>query len=166
MFSIQTADKNDRFLIHQLASRIWPHTYGAILPQEQLNYMLEMMYAPENILHQMVELHHQYFIFYSGDQPAGYLSIETMENNSYIFQKIYALPEMQGTGLGRYMIEQGISFLKKNHPTPFTISLYVNRENKAVGFYKHMGFEIIDTRDHHIGNNYYMNDYIMAMHID
>lgn len=165
MFSIRTADLNDRYLINELASQVWENTYGQILTKDQLEYMFDMMYAPDNIARQITESGHLYFIVYKDNIPSGYLSIEQKDENTYIFQKVYALPEMQGTGMGRYMIEQGVSYLKSIHPLPFSIILYVNRENRAVGFYKHLGFKVIDTRDHHIGNGYYMNDYIMEMEV-
>ena len=60
--------------IHDLASRIWENTYGKILSKEQLDYMFDMMYAPDNILKQMEELHHQYFIILAG-RYAGRLFI-------------------------------------------------------------------------------------------
>ncbi len=52
--------------------------------------MFDMMYAPDNILKQMEELHHQYFIILADDMPAGYLSIEKTGENTYNFQKIYS----------------------------------------------------------------------------
>ena len=163
MFSIHRASIEDRFLIHTLASQVWGNTYGKILTKEQLDYMFDMMYSPESILKQIKELKHLYFIISSDNIPSGYLSIEQKDDDTYIFQKIYAIPQTQGTGIGRYMIEQGVSYLKNIHPTPFKIELFVNRENPAVGFYKHLGFEEIATRDHHIGNGFYMNDYIMQL---
>ena len=71
MFTIRKATIDDRSLIHDLASRIWENTYGKILSKEQLDYMFDMMYAPDNILKQMEELHHQYFIILADDMPAG-----------------------------------------------------------------------------------------------
>ena len=124
MFTIRKATIDDRSLIHDLASRIWENTYGKILSKEQLDYMFDMMYAPDNILKQMEELHHQYFIILADDMPAGYLSIEKTGENTYNFQKIYSLPEMHGTGIGRFIIEQGINYLKEVHTGPFTIELY------------------------------------------
>lgn len=165
MFSIRKANLQDCALIHDLASRIWENTYGSILTQEQVDYMFDMMYAPANLLTQMVEWHHQYFIISADGIPAGYLSIEKKEDNLFNFQKIYSLPEMHGTGIGRYIIEQGIAYLKSIHPGSFTIELYVNRHNPAVGFYQHMGLKAVDTRDYPIGKDYYMNDYVMKMDI-
>lgn len=166
MFSIRTAGLEDRFLIHNLASQVWENTYGHILTKEQLAYMFEMMYAPESLARQMTELGHHYFIISHNDVPSGYLSIEKQDDHSFIFQKIYALPQTQGTGMGRYMIEQGVDYLKSIHPLPFSIILYVNRANRALGFYQHMGFQIIDTRDYAIGNDFYMNDYIMELKVE
>ena len=53
MFTIRKATIDDRSLIHDLASRIWENTYGKILSKEQLDYMFDMMYAPDNSLKQM-----------------------------------------------------------------------------------------------------------------
>lgn len=165
MFSIRKATIEDCPLINKLASKIWEPTYGSILSREQLDYMFDMMYAPENLLKQINELHHQFFIIYADGEPSGYLSIETVDRDLYEFQKIYSLPALHGTGIGRYIIEQGIEYLKSIHPGPFTVELNVNRQNPAVGFYKHMGFHEHATRDFHIGDGYYMNDYIMRMDV-
>lgn len=87
MFSIRKATTDDCLLIRNLASQIWEPTYGSILSREQLDYMFEMMYAPESILNQMDKLHHEFFIIYKDGEPSGYLSIETVEKDLYEFQK-------------------------------------------------------------------------------
>ena len=165
MFTFRKASTADRFLIRELASQIWENTYKTILSKDQIDYMFDMMYAPENLLKQMTEQHHQFFIVYANLKPAGYLSIEKAGENTFIFQKIYSLPEMHGSGIGRFIIEEGTRYLKTICENSFTIELFVNRYNPAVGFYKHMGFQEIGTRDHAIGHDFYMNDYIMALHI-
>jgi len=48
---------------------------------------------------------------------------------------------------------------KENHSE--TISLNVNRFNKAFAFYKKMGFEIVAEENIEIGNGYLMEDYKM-----
>lgn len=165
MKTIRKASTADKLLIHQLASQTWEHTYGHILTKEQLEYMFDMMYAPDNIVRQMEEKKHVYFIIYSDNTPCGYISIERVDENLFIFQKIYLLPSFQGKGIGRYMIEEGISYIKNVHPGSCKVQLYVNRNNKALEFYKRMQFNIIDTRDYPIGHDYFMNDYIMERDI-
>ena len=166
MYTIEQANLEDRDTIREIASRTWEPTYRNILSKAQIDYMFEMMYAPENIIKQMTELHHQYFIISEGGIPKGYLSIEKTGDNTYNFQKIYSLPEAHGSGIGRFIIEQGIEYLKKIPPRSFTVELFVNRQNPAVGFYKHMGLKEVGTRDYPIGNGYFMNDYIMAIEVE
>lgn len=161
MLSIQQATVADCSLINSLASQIWEPTYGHILKKEQLDFMFEMMYAPENIRKQMEEKGHTYFILSCKGIPCGYISIEQPENDLFIFQKIYLLPSMQGKGAGRFMVEKGFDYIRKIHPSPCKVMLYVNRQNKALEFYKALGFHISATRDYPIGDGFYMNDYIM-----
>lgn len=165
MFSFKSTTIDDAPLIRELASQIWSDTYSNILSEEQLNYMFEMMYSIESLHKQMTEAGHRFFIVRLDDVAVGYLSIERKGDKLFNFQKIYTLPSLHGTGIGRYLVEEGVAYLKKNNETPFTIELFVNRENKAVGFYKHIGFKEVATRDHAIGNGYYMNDYIMNLEV-
>lgn len=166
MFSITKASVGDIPLINELASKIWEPTYGNILSADQLQYMFIMMYAPDNLRKQMEEMHHEFFIIYKDSVPAGYLSIEKTEGKLFEFQKVYSLPELHGSGIGRFIIEQGVEYLRGICKPPFIVELNVNRQNPAVGFYKHMGFKEHKTRDFHIGNGYYMNDYILRMEIN
>ena len=71
MFTIRKATIDDRSLIHDLASRIWENTYGKILSKEQLDYMFDMMYAPDNILKQMEELQFSKDLFPTGNAWHG-----------------------------------------------------------------------------------------------
>jgi GNAT superfamily N-acetyltransferase len=165
MFTIKKATTEDIPLIHDLAGRTWEPTYGKILSPEQLDYMFDMMYSFENLRTQMEELKHQFFIIYKDSKPSGYLSIETLGPTLFEFQKVYSLPETHGSGIGRFIIEQGVEYLKSICHPPFTVELNVNRQNPAVGFYKHMGFKDYATRDFHIGKGYYMNDYILRLEV-
>ena len=91
----------------------------------------------------------------------GFLDVELNcpEPNGMKLQKIYVLPEKQGLGLGKTLLNFAIDFGKKQGMRH--LSLQVNRYNKAVDFYLHAGFEIIDEQDFDIGNGYFMNDFVM-----
>ena len=45
------------------------------------------------------------------------------------------------------------------------MELNVNRENRAIRFYEHMGMHKARQGDFSIGNGYFMNDYIMSMEL-
>jgi GNAT superfamily N-acetyltransferase len=85
----------------------------------------------------------------------------------YHLQKIYVLPSEQGKGLGKLLFKTAVDYIRSQVPDlPFRIELNVNRNNKAVDFYKHLGMSILRQGDFHIGNGFYMNDYIMGMDVE
>jgi len=165
MFSIKSTELDQINIIIDLASNIWKDTYKSILSKEQLDYMFDMMYSEESLRRQIDEEKQVFLIAEADGVPVGYISIEPKGEDLFVFQKVYTVSEMHGKGLGRFMIEKAIEYLKSIYHSPFNIELFVNRENPAVGFYKHLGFKEIATRDHHIGNGYYMNDYIMQISV-
>ena len=128
--------------------------------------MFEMMYSIESLTAQMCDKHHHFIIVSQDDVPCAYISIEPLGNHRYNFQKIYARREVHGNGVGRYLIERGLEYIRaQEQNNPATVELFVNRRNPAVDFYRHMGFSIISTRDFDIGNGFYMNDYIMERQV-
>ncbi|MFI3266316.1 MAG: GNAT family N-acetyltransferase [Rikenellaceae bacterium] len=165
MITIRPATIDDVKLIHELGFKTFTVTYKDILLPDQLTYMLEMMYAPHNIVTQMSE-GHNYFLAYSDDIPCAYVSIEQQDEQLYILQKIYVLPEFHGQGIGRKMIHFAFDYVKNNcKNSSCTMELHVNRNNKAQQFYSKMGLSIARTGDFDIGNGFYMNDYIMAIEL-
>lgn len=55
MFTIRKATVADYELIHMMAKEVFPATYKDILSPEQLDYMMDWMYAPSNVRKQMEE---------------------------------------------------------------------------------------------------------------
>jgi len=147
-------------LIRQLALKIWPHTFKDILSLDQVNYMLDLMYK-EKTLFQQIEKGHQFFVLEENNEAIGFVGIELNypEENKLRIHKIYLLPEKQGLGLGKVMINFLIQ--KGKELNCVSLHLNVNRFNNAVEFYKRIGFEIIAEEDIDIGNGYLMEDFVM-----
>lgn len=152
--------KNELPIVKDLAYRIWPSTYKEILSEEQITYMLNWMYSIET-LEESLESDHYFFAIFDEDEALGFIDVELNcpKTSGMKLQKIYVLPEKQGLGLGKKLLNFAIDFGKKQGVDHLT--LQVNRFNKAVNFYKHTGFEIIDEQDFDIGNGYFMNDFVM-----
>lgn len=161
MYHIRKAEKNDCSLINTLALQVWEPTYGKLLSSEQLEYMFDRMYSIPSLKNQM-ESGHIYYILYNDEKPVGYLSIEKESKDIFHLQKIYVLPGEQGSGAGKLLIQKAEQHVTENAETSICfIELNVNRENKAVDFYRKMGFVVDRQGDFDIGNGFYMNDYIM-----
>ncbi len=164
MFTIRKATIEDSELIHRLAQQIFPATYRDILTPEQTAYMMEWMYAPDNIRKQMEE-GHVYLLALQNSEEVGYASVQQEGEDLFHLQKIYVLPLHQGAHCGSFLFREAIGYIKSIHPAPCILELNVNRNNRAVNFYEHMGMRKLREGDFPIGNGYYMNDYIMGMEI-
>jgi len=165
MTLIYPATISDIPLIRELTYKIWPQTYAPILTKEQISYMLDIMYSPTALEQQMNDKH--YFIIGSDENetPVGFASYSEIEKEIFKLHKLYVLPEKQGSGIGRDLLEYAINDIK--FMAAKVLDLNVNRYNlKAKSFYERKGFVIIREEDIDIGSGYFMNDYAMRLYLD
>ena len=171
MVEIVKAQTSDMMSIGQMADIAFRHTYRDILSPQQIDYMMDMMYSPSNLKRQFDE-GHAYYIAYCDAAPAGYVSVQADGHAEdgrprYHLHKIYVLPPFQGRGIGRMLFDRILEHVRKEvSGVPFRLELNVNRNNSATRFYRRLGLEILRQGDFHIGNGYYMNDYIMGAVIE
>jgi len=71
--TIVPAERRDLPVIAALAPGIWQHAYGAILSQEQIAYMLKLMYAPEVLL-AAFDRGVKFRLIKSGEETIGFFS--------------------------------------------------------------------------------------------
>jgi ribosomal protein S18 acetylase RimI-like enzyme len=164
MITLLQATSKDIPIIQEIAHKTWPITYGAILSKAQLDYMMDLMYSEVSLLEQL-KTKPLFFLAYENGVCLGFTSCEPNYLNKKVtrLHKIYILPEAQGKGVGKLLVEKVIALAKENQSE--IISLNVNKFNKAVSFYKKIGFEIASEEDLDIGNGYLMEDYKMEFRL-
>ena len=153
-------NKTQLEIVRDLAYKIWPDTYGQILSTEQLNYMLDNFYTI-NSLEKQFDAGHVFLLVEEDGQYLGFAAYEVncKEKGKAKLHKIYVMPNTQGKGIGKKVIEDIQKLALENHSA--SLSLNVNRFNSALSFYKKTGFKIIDEVNIDIGNGYLMEDYVM-----
>lgn len=158
--TLRTATLADAVIIHDLAHRIWPHTFKGILSEQQLAYMLERMYSVPVLEQQLCE-GIEFLIPYHTNEPVGYLGYEVPYEGKALLKihKIYLLPQMQGSGYGRQLMQAAERVARERGVERLTLN--VNRYNQALGFYKKMGYRTVCEEDIDIGQGYLMEDFRM-----
>ncbi len=161
--TISVATQEQLPIVQELAHQIWPITYGNILSKEQFDYMMEMMYSIDSLEQQLPT---KPFLLVEDDgEFIGFASYEiNWENTTKTkIHKLYVLPQIQGKGIGRILINhiKDIAVQKQNS----ALILTVNRFNKAKDFYQKLGFHIVEEKQFPIGNGYIMDDYVMELPI-
>jgi len=148
-------------IIQEIAYKTWPETFGSILSKEQIKFMLEMMYSKDALIEQIEVKNHKFILASVDNAFYGYVSYELNYKNfsKTKIHKLYILPTTQGSGIGKYLINEVSKIALANNNS--SLLLNVKRDNKAVGFYKKIGFEIISNEDIDIGNGFLLEDYVM-----
>jgi len=160
MYSIRTATINDLETIRQIAEDTWWATYSPILEKEQISFMLGEIYSVEKISSQLKNNIQTYLLLTEDGKPVAFAAYSPRDEDPEIYKlhKLYCLPETQGKGYGKILINEVAK--KTLEAGKHTLDLNVNRYNKAKSFYEKMGFAIAYEEDIPIGP-YWMNDYVM-----
>ncbi len=160
---VRMATKADLKIIRQLALKIFPFTYEKIVTAAQIDYMMNIFYTPEALDSQFAEGQIFLIIYYNGN-PAGFASYSKLnEEGDFKLNKIYLDYQIQGKGLGKWLLHDVIYRVKSSGGR--SLSLNVNKDNKAKGFYENMGFSVIKADLVDIGSGHFMDDYVMEMKI-
>ncbi|MBO9152850.1 GNAT family N-acetyltransferase [Chitinophaga sp. GCM10012297] len=163
MLTISMATPEQTHIIRGIAQITWPVTFGDILTKDQLDYMMNMMYSETSLHDQMRNKGHVFLLAQADGEFGGYASYELNYRGKPVskLHKIYVLPHMQGKNMGRALVSEVAAIARKAGME--YLSLNVNRQNNAVGFYERYGFTKVGEEDIDIGNGYFMNDAVMQM---
>jgi len=151
-------------IVQDLAHAIWPETFQEILTPMQIAFMLEWMYNLETLQKQANE-GHQFYLLSNKEKAIGFIGIQPFHprKNELKIHKIYVLPSEQGTGAGKKLLFSAKEIALKNGIEKLVLN--VNRFNKAVTFYQHLGFQVDREENISIGNGFWMEDYVMSLSI-
>ena len=165
MITIRKATIDDVPLIQEIAYQTWPDTYKNIVSEIQLEYMLELFYNQQTLIETIAKKNHQFLLAFDQEICQGFAAIEHqyLGNETTRLNKLYVLPEAQGKGIGKLLIEEVIVLAKERHSK--SINLNVNRFNNAHFFYSKMGFCILKEVDIELDFGYLMEDYIMEKYM-
>jgi diamine N-acetyltransferase len=161
---VRHLSKDELWQVRELALQIFPITYQEIVEPEQIDYMMDLFYTPENLRKQF-ETGQVFLVVYAEGKASGYASYTPLHGGGeYKLNKIYVDTRLQGKGLGRILVNDVISRVRKAGGN--SLQLNVNRFNKAAGFYKSMGFVVKKEELLDIGRGYFMDDYVMELSLE
>jgi len=156
------ASKEQLPIVRDLAYRIWPDTYGATHTKEELDYMLNKFYSLTSLEEQLGK-GHIFVLAEENDTFVGFVAYEffSEDTNSTKIHKLYVLPQTQGKGIGKGLVDyvRKEAIINKNEK----LFLNVNKLNKAKDFYHRYGFTITKDIVIDIGEGFVMDDYVMEL---
>lgn len=121
--------------------------------------MFEEIYS-EEALQKQIQEGQRFMLLYKQAKPIGFAaySMKDSEQKIYKLNKIYLLPDCQGIGAGKVLLNHVEEEVKALGGA--VLDLNVNRHNQARLFYERCGYAVHQEEDIPIGP-YWMNDYVM-----
>ncbi len=165
MYTIRKATAADAQTIRNLAEKTWWVAYSPILEKEQIDFMLNEIYDVNKLIYQLQNDIQTFLMLEEGETPVAFAAFSPRDENPDVYKlhKLYCLPETQGKGYGKVLINEVMNETQKAGKQ--LLDLNVNRHNKAKTFYEKMGFKVIYEEDIPIGP-YFMNDYVMRKNLN
>ncbi len=159
---IRKAGIEDIPTIKNLAEVIWPEAYGGIISNEQLHYMLDLIYSEDSLKAQM-EKGHQFILAVFENTAIGFASFSpksSEESTTFRLHKLYVLPRQHAQGVGSALLNHVSAESKQQGGAQ--LELNVNKYNIAKKFYDKKGFTILKDEVIDIGEGFVMDDYVMV----
>lgn len=164
MFNISEATQEDIPAVMAIAENTWWLTYSPILSAAQIRYMLDTIYAPEVLRQAMITGSETYIKIQDEKAIQGFAAFGVRKEDPATgkLHKIYVLPQNQGKGYGKILMEEVKARMRKKNM--YALDLNVNRFNPARAFYEKLGFKVLREEDIPIGP-YWMNDFVMRLEL-
>lgn len=144
------------------AEAIWLQCYPGIISMEQIEYMLNRMYAADQVKQEIAHEKIEYFFIYHDGAKIGFLSLGPYPGfpGRAKLHKLYLHPEFHGKGLGSASLRKIFELATARGYS--SICLNVNKNNHAaIKAYERNGFVKHETVVKDIGGGYVMDDYVM-----
>jgi ribosomal protein S18 acetylase RimI-like enzyme len=159
--NLEPLAREDFATIATLARTIWLAHYTAMITKEQIEYMLDGRFTPENLQRYLNAGDRWMRVLRLDRQAVGYLSYAlTGAPRELKLEQLYLLPNLHGRGLGKRMLEH-----VQAHAAALgcdVLMLQVNKHNsKAIEVYRRTGFTVREEVVVDIGKGYVMDDFIM-----
>jgi GNAT superfamily N-acetyltransferase len=148
-------------LVQRLAREVWHRHYPSILSVAQIDYMLDRGYSDEALLRFLEERDAGLVLAGCAGEDMGFAAWYRVDPATMKLDKLYVLPQRQGTGVGRALI--GHVAERARAAGCSNLTLNVNRANaQAIRAYERCGFSIRERGDFPIGGGFVMEDFIMV----
>ena len=144
--------------VAELADEIWHECFVDIISLEQIDYMVEKFQSLDAMCSQIENQKYSYAAIYDNGELCGYIGTKP-EEEKFFLSKFYLRSDKRGTGMASEMMR--FVFYEAKFYGKKSVYLTVNKQNeRAIKFYKKMGYEIIDKTVTDIGKGFVMDDFI------
>lgn len=141
----------DIALLRELSIMTYYESFAHLNTNENMAAYLENAFNIKRLTKEFNDTNSEFYFLCHNGQIAGYIKLneapsqtDINDKNALEIERIYVVYEFQGTGLGRFLLEQAIAKAVERNKKYVWLGVWEKNE-KAIHFYKKNGFYEIDT---------------------
>jgi len=134
----------------------WKNTY-TFIPEEDILSHFEKHYSEDRLIEILIDPFSKGIIAEVNSVPAGWLKLfEDLINKKFFVSSLYVLPEFQGFGLGKKLLNEAYRIAKEKQFSK--VWLGVMKQNvKSLEWYKNLGFIFDEEEPFQMGSTEVMH---------
>jgi ribosomal protein S18 acetylase RimI-like enzyme len=168
-FSIKKAGKQHDEILSKIGGDTFYETFIPFNTEIDIRQYISKAYAIDVIKQNLVNPDIAYYLCYDANIVIGYIKLihhatyKGLTNRSIELEKIYVLASYFGSGAGKLLMDFAVKHSKENGFETLFLGVWQENE-RAVHFYKKMGFEVFETRQFQLGERL-CDDYMMKKNL-
>jgi ribosomal protein S18 acetylase RimI-like enzyme len=166
-FSIERASVQHAEILSEIGGDTFYETFKPYNTESDILQYIKKAYAIDVIKHNLINPNIAYYLCYDAGIVIGYIKLihhatyKGLINLTIELEKIYVLSAYFGSGAGKLLMQQAIQHSKENGFESLFLGVWQQNE-RAINFYKKVGFEVFETRQFQLGESL-CDDYMMKL---
>jgi len=154
--TIRNWTREDFSIVKNILLETWKNTYTFIREEDILTHF-EKHYSEDRLIEILNDPFSKGIIAEVNSVPAGWLKLfEDLINKKFFVSSLYVLPEYQGFGLGKKLLNEAYRIAKEKHFPK--VWLGVMKQNvKSLDWYKNLGFVFDEEEPFQMGKTQVMH---------
>ena len=168
---IRKASPEDASLLSKISIDSFIPAHGHSAPKDIINNYMRMNFSVSNLIHELNDPSSHFFLLYHENQIAGYSKVMFNQVGECIntkkatyMSRLYLLKQFYNLGLGKQLFDYNVAYCKENHQKSIWLKVWVENE-KAIAFYRKMGFKQVGLSDFKLSEDHYNPNYVLSLEI-
>jgi ribosomal protein S18 acetylase RimI-like enzyme len=159
LLTVRPATINDAGLIADMSRRTFYDTFAAVNTRADMDLFMNGPFNRQRLVAEVGKPGFYFFTAFEDGNPVGYAKMSEGETPPGLdtpatieIARIYAVKEAIGRGVGKALMQQCLDFAKARGKTAVWLGVWEKNE-QAIAFYTHWGFERFGEHDFVLGND-------------
>jgi len=151
----KVSKEKELVVIKALAMQIWPEVYYNVIPDEQIDFLLDKYFSLK-AMDKYVKEGYEYFLINKDDKQAGFFCFKEKDDFVYL-DKLYIKKEYRGEGVGKSVL----NYIEEKYQKKIVLNVNMNN-TPAYKAYLALGFKVIEQQSIPLTDGLVNKDFVMA----